>query len=317
MAAEKTPGIVLKVVEFSETSCVVTIFTRDFGKITGLAKGARRRNSPFEAAIDVLSLVRLVFLLKSNDALDLLTEAKLERRFRAASVDLGRFYAGQYVIELLGVLTINHDPMPALYDLAERAVIDLDEGRLSPDLVLNRFEMRALHLVGHQPQLESCVNCNRPAPRVDVMAEMKPVAVEDTVLGEDKVADEDTVLGEDKVLGEEKVVSEAEAKRSPPATPPPAISPSTLQFGLLAGGLLCRRCRPGHRSVVTIAAETSAYLQRLAMVQSGWERLQPSDRVRAESRQVLNQFVSHTVGFRPKAQAFLHPQFMKSKVMKT
>ncbi len=295
MAAEKTSGIVLKVVEFSETSCVVTIFTRDFGKITGLAKGARRRNSPFEAAIDVLALVRLVFLLKSNDVLDLLTEARLERRFRAASFDLGRFFAGQYVIELLGVLTINHDPMPELYDLAERAVIDLDEARLPTDLVLNRFEMRALHLVGHQPQLESCVNCNRPAPRINPMARVDPVTQVDQIARVEQAT-------RDEQVGR---------------TSEQVASKTTLQFGLLAGGLLCRKCRPGHRSVVSITAETCDYMQRLALVESDWQSLQPSDRVRAESRQVLNQFVSHTVGFRPKAQNFLNPQFLKSKVLKT
>ena len=46
MSAEKTLAIVLRVVEFSETSCVVTLYTRDFGKIGALAKGARRRGVP-------------------------------------------------------------------------------------------------------------------------------------------------------------------------------------------------------------------------------------------------------------------------------
>ena len=82
MAAEKTDAIVLRVIDFSETSCVVTLMTRDFGKITALAKGARRRKSPFEAALDLLSVCRIVFLRKTSGAMDLLTEAKLQRRFR-------------------------------------------------------------------------------------------------------------------------------------------------------------------------------------------------------------------------------------------
>ena len=88
MASEKTRAIVLKLVEFSETSCVVTLFTEDFGKVGALAKGARRPKSAFEGALDLLALVRIVFLRKSSDALDLLTEAKLERRFRSAQRDL-------------------------------------------------------------------------------------------------------------------------------------------------------------------------------------------------------------------------------------
>jgi len=53
MAIEKTDAIVIRVVEFSESSCVVTLFTRDFGKIAAMAKGARRPKSAFESAIDL------------------------------------------------------------------------------------------------------------------------------------------------------------------------------------------------------------------------------------------------------------------------
>src|SRR5688500_11330984 len=101
MPAEKTLGIVIRVIDFSESSAVVTLFTRDFGKVGALAKGARRPKGPFESALDLLSVVRVVLLRKSSDALDLLTEAKLEQRFRAASRDLARLYAGYYVAELL------------------------------------------------------------------------------------------------------------------------------------------------------------------------------------------------------------------------
>ncbi len=82
MSSEKATALVLRVIDFSETSCVVTLFTREFGKIRGMAKGARRPKGPFEGALDLLVLCRIVFLRKSSDALDLLTEAKLERRFR-------------------------------------------------------------------------------------------------------------------------------------------------------------------------------------------------------------------------------------------
>src|SRR3954465_10541511 len=114
MSSEKTQAIVLKLVEFSETSCVLTMFTEDFGKVGALAKGARRPKGPFEGALDLLAMVRIVFLRKSSDALDLLTEAKLERRFRCGQRDLARLYAGYYVAELLTELTERGDPHAAL-----------------------------------------------------------------------------------------------------------------------------------------------------------------------------------------------------------
>ena len=88
MPSEKATAIVLRTVEFSETSLVVTLFTREFGKLGALAKGARRLKNPFESALDLLALCRIVFLHKSSDALDLVTEAKLLRRFRPAGREL-------------------------------------------------------------------------------------------------------------------------------------------------------------------------------------------------------------------------------------
>src|SRR4029079_2814514 len=95
----------------------ISLFTEKFGKISALAKGARRPKGPFESALDLLAVVRIVFLHKSSDALDLLTEAKLERSFRAADRDLSRLYAGYYVAELLTELTDAGDPHPDLFSV--------------------------------------------------------------------------------------------------------------------------------------------------------------------------------------------------------
>jgi DNA repair protein RecO (recombination protein O) len=160
MPSEKTLAIVIRVVEFSESSCVVTLFTRNFGKIAALAKGARRPKSPFESALDLLAVCRIVFLHKSSEALDLLTEAKLERRFRAASRDLSRLYAAYYVAELLREMTDNGDPHAELFDAATEALSDLD-GQADVARVVLRYEMTSLRLLGHLPALHGCAACGR------------------------------------------------------------------------------------------------------------------------------------------------------------
>lgn len=161
MATEKTSAIVLRLVDFSESSCVVTLFTEDFGKIGALAKGARRPKGPFESALDLLAVCRIVFIRKSSDALDLLTEAKLERRFRAAARDLSRLYAGYYVAELLHDLTDLGDPHPELYSEAVRTLQNLDQEAEVFETVL-QFEVTTLRLLGFLPSLDRCVVCGNP-----------------------------------------------------------------------------------------------------------------------------------------------------------
>ncbi|HID77759.1 MAG TPA: DNA repair protein RecO [Planctomycetaceae bacterium] len=160
MAAEKATAIVLKTVDFSETSLVVTLFTREAGKIQGLAKGGRRLRGPFESALDLLALCRIVFLRKSSEALDLVTEAKLLRRFRPAGGNLASLYAGYYVAELLGELTDQYDPHPELFDLADQTLSALAAGEPVSGRTL-RFEWAALRILGHLPSLDRCVGCGR------------------------------------------------------------------------------------------------------------------------------------------------------------
>ncbi len=174
MSSEKATAIVIRTVEFSETSLVVTLFTREFGKIGALAKGGRRLKGPFESALDLLALSGIVFLHKSSDALDLLTEAKLLRRFRPAGRDLGGLYAGYYIAELLDGLTDEDDPHPELFDLADQTLAALAAGDDSRGLtapgkttapgetvakLTMRFELGALRLLGHLPSLDHCVEC--------------------------------------------------------------------------------------------------------------------------------------------------------------
>ncbi len=169
MSMEKTEGLIIRLADFGETSRVVTFFTRDFGKVPMVAKGGRRLKSPFEAALDLLTACRIVFLRKSTGGLDVLTEAHLLRRFRPEGGDLSRFYAGCYVAELLSGLTEDHDPHPELY---EQAVDTLEalSGPIDPCLATVRFELKLLREIGQLPTLTECVVCGRPVGQQGVFA---------------------------------------------------------------------------------------------------------------------------------------------------
>ncbi len=265
MTAEKSDAIVLRVSEFSETSCIATLFTREFGKVTGLAKGARRRKSAFESALDVLSIVGLVFLRKNSGGLDLLTEARLERRFRSAATSLGAWYAALYLVEILAAFSEAHDPHPELYDAAIATLVRIDSGCEAPGIELLRFEFALLLHAGHAPMLDACSGCAEP---------LKPSA------------------------------------RHP--------------FGLLTGGLLCDRCRPGQQQVVSLSRGAVELARQLAGNEnreslSGNGKEKGSDpggsqtgsetiaarREYAELRGLISQFESGMLGFRPPMQAWL------------
>jgi DNA repair protein RecO (recombination protein O) len=161
---EKALGLVLRTTDWSETSRIATVWTREFGKVRVLAKGGRRLRSAFESALDLLTLCRIVLLRKSSGGLDLLTEAQVVRRFPGLAARLPALYAAYYVAELLADWTEENDPHPHLFDEALAALQDLAEpvgDAIGPRLA--RFELVLLRELGYSPLLDVCAACHAPA----------------------------------------------------------------------------------------------------------------------------------------------------------
>jgi DNA repair protein RecO (recombination protein O) len=265
MSAEKSDAIVLRVIDFSETSCVVTMMTRDFGKITALAKGARRPKSPLEAALDVLAICRIVFLHKSSGAMDLLTEAKLERRFRSSTRELKRLYSAYYIVELLRTLTAERDPHPELFDVACKTICTIDDPGLkleNIDVELIRFELQMLKLLGHTPMLTKCVGCGKERTTQNQVS-----------FG----LNAGGLLCHQCRRGQANVVT---------------VSPEGIELLLNLAGNDDGRLQPDGTS---IRESTNEYEHRPQNVESSLP----------EVRRLLNKYITHLLGFTPRLHKFL------------
>ena len=161
MSLEKADVIVIRLAEFSESSRVVTVFSREYGKFSALAKGAKRLKGPFDAAIDLLSKCRVVFIRKSSGSLDLLTEARLTSRFQPVKSSLNSLYGGYYVADLLCGLTEDYDPSPEIFDLATETLSQLSSGDADSMSAVVRFEVRLLRLSGLLGSLSECTGCGK------------------------------------------------------------------------------------------------------------------------------------------------------------
>jgi DNA repair protein RecO (recombination protein O) len=163
MSAEKATALVLRTTDWSESSRIATLWTREFGKVRVLAKGGRRLKSNFENALDLLTLCRIVFLRKSSDSLDLLTEAQVIQRFPRLRTDLAALYAAYYVAELLAEGTRDYDPHPLLFDEALDTLQTLGNmekpGAPATGPRVARFEMVLLRELGYSPVLDHCAGC--------------------------------------------------------------------------------------------------------------------------------------------------------------
>ncbi len=158
--AERALALVVRGTDWSETSRIVTLFTREFGKVRGLAKGGRRLRSNFEFGFDLLTLCRIVFLKKAHGGLDLLTEAQVAEKFAHLRTDLGALNAGYYLAELLSDGTQDYDPHPALFDAAVDALRKFADPEHRQN-ALATFELVWLRELGYSPRFETCAACTR------------------------------------------------------------------------------------------------------------------------------------------------------------
>ena len=179
MASETATAIILRLTEWSESSLVLTLFTREYGKLSALAKGARRPKAPFDFSLDMLSECHATLIRKPSESLDLLTESKLIHWFRLPR-DLQRWYAGFYLAELLDAMTETDLPIPELFDLTSQTVRALSGGvwndptlqnetngtsglsardGVPVSIVVTRWELMTLRLLGLFPDLDGCSEC--------------------------------------------------------------------------------------------------------------------------------------------------------------
>lgn len=151
-------AIVLKRRDLGEADRLLTVFTRDRGKLTLLAKGVRRQASRKAGHIEPFTCTDL--LVAKGKSLDLITQAETVEAHRHLREDLWRSSWAYYVAELADAFTQEADPNAPLFDLLSETLGRLDGGAADPGLVTRYYEIHALALAGYQPQLFRCVQCD-------------------------------------------------------------------------------------------------------------------------------------------------------------
>lgn len=168
MAHFSDAAIVLRRVDYSETSQVLTVLTRDHGKISLIGKGTRRGTKQrFATGLDLLDVGRVVYTARPDRHQNLLTmtEWQPQRAFVGLREGLSRLYAAEYAAEVTSALINEQDPHEGLYDSMLEFLTNC-ESSTAPVEDLCAYLLRLLVAVGLLPQADSCIDCRRPADDV-------------------------------------------------------------------------------------------------------------------------------------------------------
>ena len=160
MPLQKTPGVVIGRRVLGESDCLVTFYTREFGKVRGVAKSARRLRSRFGSALELFTQGQLIFFETERTGLVQVDHFDILRSFVGVREDLDRLGQGAWVVECVDRLCAERDPHGALYGLLIRALRAL-EAAARPSWIAFCFALRAVDLLGHRLRLDRCVGCGR------------------------------------------------------------------------------------------------------------------------------------------------------------
>jgi len=156
-------AVVLRRLDYSETSQVLVFFTREHGKVRAIAKGIRRgTKTRFAAGIDLLEIGRIVFSSRGErrEALATLTEWKQANSLPGLRQSLMRIQAAQYAAEVTAALTEDWDPHAELFDVLVDFLLRLCETAGVHELVV-RYQLALLEAIGSLPRFDACVLCGR------------------------------------------------------------------------------------------------------------------------------------------------------------
>lgn len=164
MSVYRDQAIVIRTQKLGEADRIITLFTREHGRIRAVAKGVRRTKSRWGARLEPGSHVDLQ--LYSGRTFDTVTQAVgIENYGDTLSLDYQRWTVASAILEAAERF-VSHEHEPALqqYLLLVGALKVLAHETYDASLILDAFLLRSLAVAGYAPSLSNCSRCDTPGP---------------------------------------------------------------------------------------------------------------------------------------------------------
>ena len=162
-------GIVLRVTDYNDRDALLTVLSRNHGKLTVKARGLRRKNSPLVAPCQLLAYGE--FTLFEYRGMYTINEAHSIELFTPLRRDLTRLSLGTYFAQAAEVISQEDLPNPELQSLLLNCLYGLSKLNLPEAFVKAVFELRSVCLAGYTPDLYGCHCCgSQTADRFDLAA---------------------------------------------------------------------------------------------------------------------------------------------------
>ena len=159
MAILRTEAVVMKGWKLGETSKILSLFTRDFGKVKVVAKGGRGSKSKFKGCLEPLTHLRIFYYDKRTRDLQLLSQADLIDPHLHIIGNVKKTILSLAIIELVDRAVVGEEPFPQIFDLLVSTLQSIDEAKGFFEALVWFFESHFIELMGYKPTWDTCLSC--------------------------------------------------------------------------------------------------------------------------------------------------------------
>lgn len=153
---KKIEGIVIRSIDYGESNKIITVYSRENGKIGMMARGAKKTNSRLSSISQLFTYGN--YLYRSSRGLGTLSQGETIHSFRTLREDLFKTAYAAYIVELTDKLTEDLTPSASLFNLLYYSLKYINEN-YDEEVITFIYETKMLATAGITPRLDSCANC--------------------------------------------------------------------------------------------------------------------------------------------------------------
>jgi DNA repair protein RecO (recombination protein O) len=161
-------GIVIRSMDYGESNKIITLFTRDVGKVGVMVRGAKKMNSKHSAITQLFTYGEFVFF-KTGTHMGTLNHADILSSHHRLRADLMLTAYSAYMAEMVDRILTDNEPNPYIYEQLRAALDGIEEGK-DAQMITHLFEMKMLIQAGYAPNFDQCSSCGTDTnyPRLNI-----------------------------------------------------------------------------------------------------------------------------------------------------
>lgn len=161
----RVEGIVLRSMDYGEGNKIITLYTREMGKVSVMARGAKKVKSRLGAVTQLFTLGDFIFFRSGPGQMGTLNNGEMIKPFHKLREDLYKSAYSAYLVELIDRMSSDEDASAYLFEQLQAGLEAIEEGK-DMAIVAHLLEHKLLISAGYAPELEKCVSCDAVTARM-------------------------------------------------------------------------------------------------------------------------------------------------------